>query len=242
MSGFFGGGGTAPVNMTGATSSVTGSAGYVPAPAAGDQGRALCGDATFQRLPYPDNLPIALGSSSNLIKDHIIPFGLVTGAGGVTSDLQRAYFFLYFIPKTCTINGIGFRANSTITAVPYEFGLYSVSTDFLPSTKLTSVSGTYTASASTDLIETGISYSATRGFIFGSVVRTGNGTTNGTVRGWSQTSMNFLRGQPTDGLTYPQHTHIQTNATVTSLPSSLASSDIRGVSGDTNPALFLKAS
>ena len=182
--------------MVGATSSTAGTAGLVPAPAAGDEGRALRGDATFQRLPLPDNLPVALGSSSNLIKDHIIPVGIVTGAGGVTADLNRPYFFLYFIPKTCTVNGIGFRVNSQITAVPYEFGLYSVSKDFLPATRLTSISGTYTASGGTDLIETGISYSASRGFIFGSVVRTGNGTTNGNVRGWSQHSMNFLYERP----------------------------------------------
>lgn len=240
--GFFGGGGASASNMVGATSSAAGTAGLVPAPAAGEQGRALCGDATFQRLPYPDNLPIALGSSGNLIKDHIIPFGIVNGSGGVVADLNRAYFYLYFIAKTCTINGIGFRVNSQITAVPYEFGLYSVSSDFLPSSRLTSISGTYTASSGTDLIETGISYSASRGFIFGSVLRTGNGTTNGSVRGWTSHSINYLRGQPTDGLSYPQHVHIQTNSTVTSLPASLTSSDIRGVNADANPALFLKAS
>jgi hypothetical protein len=46
--GFFGGGGgAAPANMGGATSSSAGTAGLVPAPAAGDEDKVLRGDATF---------------------------------------------------------------------------------------------------------------------------------------------------------------------------------------------------
>jgi len=45
MGGFFGGGATA--TMVGATASVAGTAGYVPAPAAGDQDKQLRGDGTF---------------------------------------------------------------------------------------------------------------------------------------------------------------------------------------------------
>ena len=44
---FFGGGGAAPANMGGATSSVAGTAGLVPAPSAGDQDKQLRGDGTF---------------------------------------------------------------------------------------------------------------------------------------------------------------------------------------------------
>ena len=44
---FFGGGGSAASNMVGATSSAAGTAGLVPAPAAGDQDKVLRGDATF---------------------------------------------------------------------------------------------------------------------------------------------------------------------------------------------------
>lgn len=45
--GFFGGGGASASDMVGATSSVAGEAGLVPAPAAGDQGRFLRGNGTF---------------------------------------------------------------------------------------------------------------------------------------------------------------------------------------------------
>ena len=44
---FGGGGGAAPANMVGATSSVAGTAGLVPAPAAGKNTRMLSSDATF---------------------------------------------------------------------------------------------------------------------------------------------------------------------------------------------------
>jgi hypothetical protein len=47
---FFGGGGAAPANMVGATSSAAGTAGLVPAPAAGSQRKFLRGDATFQSI------------------------------------------------------------------------------------------------------------------------------------------------------------------------------------------------
>ena len=47
MGAFFGGGGAAPANLVGATSSAAGTAGLVPAPAAGDQGKVLTGGAVF---------------------------------------------------------------------------------------------------------------------------------------------------------------------------------------------------
>ena len=48
--GFFCGGGAAASNMVGATASVAGTAGLVPAPAAGDQGKFLRGDASFRSI------------------------------------------------------------------------------------------------------------------------------------------------------------------------------------------------
>jgi hypothetical protein len=54
---FFGGGGAAPANMGGATSSVAGTAGLVPAPAAGKQNSVLMGDATFLNLDDIKMLP-----------------------------------------------------------------------------------------------------------------------------------------------------------------------------------------
>ena len=50
---FFGGGGASVANMVGATSSAAGTAGLVPAPAAGDQGDVLFGDGTFKQTLLP---------------------------------------------------------------------------------------------------------------------------------------------------------------------------------------------
>ena len=55
--GFFGGGGSAASNMVGATSSAAGTAGLVPAPAAGKQNSVLMGDATFLNLDDIKILP-----------------------------------------------------------------------------------------------------------------------------------------------------------------------------------------
>jgi len=52
-----GGGGAAPADMVGATSSVGGTAGLVPAPAAGKQNSVLLGDATFLNLDDIKMLP-----------------------------------------------------------------------------------------------------------------------------------------------------------------------------------------
>jgi hypothetical protein len=53
MAFFGGGGGAAASDMVGATSSVAGTAGLVPAPAAGNQGKALLGDGTFSFATFP---------------------------------------------------------------------------------------------------------------------------------------------------------------------------------------------
>jgi hypothetical protein len=51
--GFFGGGGgAAPANMAGATSSAAGTAGLVPAPAAGENNATLAGNATFKNFYF----------------------------------------------------------------------------------------------------------------------------------------------------------------------------------------------
>lgn len=46
----------APVNMQGATASAAGSAGYAPAPAAGDEGKFLRGDGTWQNVSVPQEI------------------------------------------------------------------------------------------------------------------------------------------------------------------------------------------
>ena len=47
---------SAPVTMQGATASAAGSAGYAPAPAAGDEGKFLRGDGTWQNVSVPQEI------------------------------------------------------------------------------------------------------------------------------------------------------------------------------------------
>ena len=79
---FFGGGGGAAVsNMVGATSSTAGTAGLVPAPAAGKQNSVLMGDATFLNLDDIKMLP-------DQVSDCVIWFrsdDVVTSGSSVTT-------------------------------------------------------------------------------------------------------------------------------------------------------------
>lgn len=55
---------TLPTDFTGATSSAAGTNGLVPAPAAGDQGKALMGDGTWKDLPLPELVEMSYGESN----------------------------------------------------------------------------------------------------------------------------------------------------------------------------------
>lgn len=55
---------TLPTDFTGATSSTAGTNGLVPAPAAGDQGKALMGDGTWKDLPLPELVEMSYGESN----------------------------------------------------------------------------------------------------------------------------------------------------------------------------------
>lgn len=55
---------TLPTDFTGATSSAAGTNGLVPAPAAGDQGKALMGDGTWKNLPLPELVEMSYGEAN----------------------------------------------------------------------------------------------------------------------------------------------------------------------------------
>lgn len=55
---------TLPTDFTGATSSAAGTNGLVPAPAAGDQSKALMGDGTWKDLPLPELVEMSYGESN----------------------------------------------------------------------------------------------------------------------------------------------------------------------------------
>jgi len=140
MSGFFGGGGTAPVNMTGATSSVTGSAGYVPTPAAGQDRHVLAGNATF--IP---NVPLVRPTSAS---------GRLIGCIGANTRTNQVYassqsntlFTPIFLPSgTITAIGLTFFSQTTGNV---RYGIYDSSSGDVPTTLLGSgTASTLTAAA-----------------------------------------------------------------------------------------------
>lgn len=174
--GFFGGGGggTTPVNMGGATSSAAGTAGYVPAPAAGDEHKLLRGDATFQGVPWGQKLVSSSTSDVALtgtIANVIGLYGLatLTSSGNQQFVYSRQYFCPVFIPSTLT----SWNLNVTIGANPTsqiacKIGVYDRSTTTnLPNNRIsvssaitvaTTDTGTTKTVAFTDTLNTGLYY------------------------------------------------------------------------------------
>jgi len=124
--GFFGGGGgTTPVNMVGASTGTAGTAGYVPAPAAGKNTRYLSADASFGELPLlPQYKNTATG---NWISNYIV--GGATGSGAINARLRA--FYIMYIPSDGNIDTLGFRVVSapTVTAFNLHVALWEVNED-----------------------------------------------------------------------------------------------------------------
>jgi hypothetical protein len=107
--GFFGGGGGAsPANMGGATSSSAGTAGLVPAPAAGDEDKQLFGDAGFS---YGIHLPRLKSINSRFVA----PFGVDQAASTSTYANKIRHFTLFYFPVDGTINRISIFQGSGVT-------------------------------------------------------------------------------------------------------------------------------
>ena len=153
--GFFGGGASV-ANMVGATSSVAGTAGLVPAPAAGDQEKFLRGNATWQsQYPQFSCHPQRFESG-----DYLFPPALSTQTGNANSGFLVCYPI--FLP-TLTIDRIGCEVTAAAGAGSLgRLGIYnsSASTNY-PSTLLLDA-GTVSVS-STGKREATINQSITQG-------------------------------------------------------------------------------
>ena len=170
MSGFFGGSSVA--NMVGATSSATGTAGYVPAPAAGDDSKILFGSATFKEPSFPE---IGLVSGTYI---GTLDFAGVTGSGGF--NLNRLHYSIIWVPKTTTFDRIGIYTSTSHATNPttIRLGIYNINkTDGTPSTVALDA-GTLNISGASAFYEiTGLSTQLNRGFYYG-VCNTGANTIN----------------------------------------------------------------
>jgi hypothetical protein len=146
MSGFFGGGGTAPSNLVGATSSAAGTAGLVPAPAQRNQFTCLAGDATFKPALIRPN--ITAFASTRLYA----PVGARSDNGITTypSFASTAYCTPIFL-KAGTIDALSIKLGNQFTNSTNYVALYDSDSDGKPSTLLTASTGnSFTTTATTD--------------------------------------------------------------------------------------------
>jgi hypothetical protein len=117
---FFGGGGSAASNMVGATSSAAGTAGLVPAPAAGDEDKQLLGSGSFiQTSPWRLS-----GYTSSLYTYHSInSFGGLNRTN-TTLAADKLFFSPLFVNFSFTFDRILY-ANRTSAQSNFKFGLYT---------------------------------------------------------------------------------------------------------------------
>jgi len=128
--GFFGGGGSAASNMGGATSSTAGTAGLVPAPAAGEEHLMLKGGGSFGWI-YPQST--AFNGSSDYIGAEVPD---LVGAPSSTLLNTRLYLSVIVMSGSKTFNRIGFRFGSAASC-DARIGLYECSTtEFKPTTNI----------------------------------------------------------------------------------------------------------
>jgi len=118
--GFFGGGGSAASNMVGATSSAAGTAGLVPAPAAGDENKQLLGSANFVHTS-PYNIT---GRTSSMFAFHTINTMYGYSANNVSLDANKIYFSPIFVNYSFTFDRIIFANRSGNAQTNIKFGLY----------------------------------------------------------------------------------------------------------------------
>jgi hypothetical protein len=124
MSGFFGGGGTAYSNFTGSSTTVTGSSGLVPAPAAGKNTRYLASDASFGELPlYPQykNTTASryIGNTADAYSNNAAP-----------PTIKVRYFHTLYVPTDGQVDVLAVRLSSAPSpAFNIHLALWNVNED-----------------------------------------------------------------------------------------------------------------
>lgn len=124
-------------DMVGATSSTAGTAGLVPAPAAGDNEGFLCGDASFKRdFQFPAPKAYTLGTG----RYYLPPFLVGRPEVGTTPNINKtigAIFVPFFIRGPATISSISFITNTANWNTDLVVGVYSA--DFSTGHPLTKI-------------------------------------------------------------------------------------------------------
>jgi len=211
--GFFGGGGgTTPVNMAGASSGTAGTAGYVPAPAAGKNTRGLFSDASFAEIPlFPQYKNTATGA-------YISTWSPAHFDGGGYSGTRVRNFMLVYVPASGVVDKLTFlTAGAGSPAVNMHIAMWESAEDGTPSTYVTGATASSGTAASTLVDVTVSTASVNRGFYYLSL--TAETQTNVTIRTNATPSYlkQFIGGSSLQGsnnftfsytaTTYSQSTH-----------------------------------
>ena len=170
--GFFGGGGGATVaNMVGATTSTAGTAGLVPAPAAGKNTRALFSDGTFGEIPM---VPAYKNTTASYA---ILP--LAAGGQGRSGTIKVRRFCLVFVPADGNIDTLAFGIRTSPTSnLNVHVAMWECSESGQPSTYL--IGGTTTILTTQSFAKVSISVTSTavkRGWYFMSITPAATFTT-----------------------------------------------------------------
>jgi hypothetical protein len=165
---FFGGGGASASNMVGATSSSAGTAGLVPAPAAGDQERFLGGGATFTNDYVPNDGSPAFDTTPTYFTNGV-PSTFATGFNNVI------YILPVFIPKMIVNPTIYFRCTGHSVAGTQSIKalVYSNSAS-LPYSLLYNSGAITIAQAAANYTHTSSNFTVTRGVYWIGMVRSAN--------------------------------------------------------------------
>lgn len=213
--GFFGGG-TTPVNMVGASSGTAGTAGYVPAPAAGDQEKFLCGNSTWQsQYQFFSCHPQRFESG-----DYVFPPCINTTTGNANSGFMVSYPL--FLP-TATYDRIGCEVTSAAGAGSLgRLGIYnSSSTSNYPNTRLLDA-GTVAVS-STGKKEITINQAITQGIYWLTYLSDTVSGSAPTMRQFNQTSFFNFRKNQNDSVFQYNHGYRAGSVSSGSLPSTFPS-------------------
>lgn len=181
--GFFGGGGASASNMVGATSSAAGTAGLVPQPAAGDDGRVLNGDATFQSPRYPTKANTVFSNRT------IGPIGRagVNSSGNYTQYSGRMYFVPIYVPSQLTSWSIVFVGNANTANA--TVGIYDYGTDTgLPKTRIDKSSSFSINAAGATNFTTAFTSTLKRGIYFLAI----SYSTSVSVQGYNDNLLNWI--------------------------------------------------
>jgi hypothetical protein len=231
--GFFGGGGgAAPADMVGATASVAGTAGLVPAPAAGQEHLMLKGGASGGWIFPPST---ELNGSSNYHSFEASALGGFTASGLLNT---RLYLFPLIISGAKTFNRIGFRYGSA-AGCKARIGLYNSSiSNFRPSTLI--VDSTELSGSTNTNVEFTISPATTlKNSIYWMVFVPELSTSMNCIGNYNLSFQAYFGSIYSTSLS-SQNNRLYVDFTYAALPSDLSTYAIKQEAGQNYPVIWLR--